>query len=181
MVLTIILIFAWYIFTGIREGLLWSKQDSYLGISDKVYSFLVFLSFVGLNWCLPVVSWSIYLFDMALILYIFTLIGRNFLINNKEEKFLFWKIDYHFLRAIEGGIFFVIAWICLKDFLLLSALWITGNWVYKRIMNKSMYGTFKHKLTMTTYWMFGYPFPYSDRWYDYSLILPALYFIGIIL
>lgn len=178
MTFTIILILFWYIFTGIREALTWSKKDEFLKISKDTYSFLLVpLSFALLMFAMPY-AWGLWFVSVMFILFALSLIGREYLDQNRDEQFLFWKIDYHTLRGIEGFFYFVTALVIMKDFFLLSAVWIVGNWIYKRVMNKVMYGTFKHKLTMSTYWMLGYPLPYSDRWYDYSLILPLLYFIG---
>lgn len=171
MTTAIILIFLWYIFTGIREGLTWKKTDSFFHIPKDVISLLLIpLSFVSLGYCLPRGIGMIWLYLLGTILFITTLISREYL-DKTREKFLFWLIDYHTIRGIEGAIFFVFAWIIMKDLFLLSAIWLIGNWFYKRIMNYVLYGTFKHKMTMTTYWMFGYALPYSDRWYDWSLII----------
>ena len=176
MIITILAIFLWYTFSSLREGMLWSKKETFLTIPDHTYSML----FIPISFCLVIAQTFVMFPIISMILtllFVYTIVIREKLSVANPKYFYYEWFDYHLVRAIEGGLFFIPCWIILKDFFLLSALWIIGNWIYKRVMNRVMYGHFSHKLTMTTYWMFGKPFPYSDRWYDWSLILPAIYFL----
>ena len=179
----VILIMVWYFATGAREGLQWSKNEFFLGndkkewfsIVDGVALLSVFAMFI-LTPTTPIFVKMLY----VAIYYLYVFITDT--IRHKNDiDFKIFLIDYHGLRAIEGLIMFSIMLISGMSFFNLCAWWIIGNWFYKRIMNKTMYDTFKHKLTMNKFLLVGYPLPYSDRFYDYSLILPLIYFLIIFL
>ena len=170
----------WYIITGIREGLTWKRLN-------KKFLKLTHPTWVLINnwfgWIFSIFSIIILCNNQFVLLIPFLFCIWLFAINGRDRLDIdrtihdFYKIDYHTLRGLEGLGMFGVFWILLDNFFLVSACWIIGNWIYKRMMNKVLYNTFKHHLTMTKYRMFGKDFPYSDRWYDYSLILPIIYFI----
>jgi len=175
MILVILSIFLWYIATGIREGLTWDKSESFFGIPKEVYSYIL----VPFSFGLACFTMNTYLFLAIFTIFLFVIICREYL-DATREQFLWWKIDYHMVRAIEGGIFFLASWIVLKDFWLLCALWLMGNYVYKRFMNKVMYNEW-HKISeMKVFKLLGYDLPYSDWYYEYSLIPVAIYFLIIL-
>jgi len=164
--------------SGVREGLQWKKENIIFWKLSKnswfniVNFFVLSIAFITLQYSLIVQS----LYTIMFAVYIW--------INRKiyDKSNLIIKniiIDYHTFRGLEFSIPFIMFLIGGMDFFLLSAWWLIGNWIYKRVMNYTMFNSFKHRLTMTTYWMFGKPYPYSDRFYDYSLILPLLYFVGV--
>lgn len=180
-ILTIILILLWFIFTGIREAMLWNHKDSFLGIDATTYSFmLVPITFLIPISFLAVIGYPWYAFLFAILSLELTMI--RFRVAKSGIYWYKWKwLDYHTLRSLEGLFLFIPCWIIMKDFFLLSAVWLVGNWIYKRIMNKVMYNEWYKISNMKIYWMLGYPLPYSDYIYDFSLVLPLIYFIGIIL
>ncbi len=177
--LFVLLIIAWYISTGIREGMQWNKEIEYFGNYNKKEWFNITNGIFILTSFLILPSNSLWLkLFLMFMFFVYCLLTDT--IRHKDEIDLnIFTIDYHGERAIEGLLYFSLFLIGGMSFWNLSAWWIIGNWIYKRFMNKVMYNKWYKISDMKTFWLFGYPLPYSDYYYDFSLILPVLYFIGI--
>ncbi len=173
----IVLIMLIFISSGVREGLQWKSENKiFLNLTLKDW-FSITTSLVIAITILttPILLVGKILYIMMLALYIWF---AELLYTKDEIDLKLFIIDYHAIRALEFSIPFIMFLVGGMNFFTLSAWWFVGNWFYKRVMNKALWGSFKHRMTMKVYWMFNKPFPYSDKYYDYSLLLPLLYFMG---
>lgn len=179
LVLIFLVIFI-FVTSGVREGLQWKKEDkNFLKFSLKRWFIITDILVLTIT----MVTCPILLMGkLTYVLMFGTYIWLTTLLYNKEGINLeLLVIDYHTIRTLEFSIPFIMFLIGGMNFFLLSAVWLVGNWVYKRIMNKVMYNEWYKISNMKIYWMLGYPLPYSDYIYDFSLVLPLIYFIWIIL
>jgi len=170
------LILVWYFLTGSREGLLWSKKESWLGLQNHHWNLLNIL-FGAFILILSMASVESKLLVLILGLFSFVWLGsnaiRNFMSVNNENEIVK-GIDYHGARALEGLGLFIPFWCLSGSFLLTSAFWIFGNWGYKKLMNKIMFNNMWHYSGIRIFRLFGEEYPYQDWYYDLSLIFGVL-------